>query len=82
MSSTLHSPFRRCYIGMFGFALLLFSCLASMTAHAGEQAMPSARLAVASNFGTLAQELARRYANTHGHRIEISTASTGKLYAQ
>lgn len=82
MPSTPHTAVRHWHIGMLGFAVLLFSCLASMTARAGEQDVPSARLAVASNFGTLAQELARRYADAHGHRIDISTASTGKLYAQ
>ncbi len=82
MPSTPHTAVRRWYIGMFGFALLLLACLAPPIAHAGEQDVPSARLAVASNFGTLAQELARRYEDAHGHRIDISTASTGKLYAQ
>ncbi|QIL20312.1 molybdate ABC transporter substrate-binding protein [Thermomonas sp. HDW16] len=41
-----------------------------------------ARVAVASNFADAARQLANDYARQSGHRIEISAASTGKLYAQ
>ncbi len=41
-----------------------------------------ARLAVAANFAGVARLLADRYTRQSGHHIEISTASTGKLYAQ
>lgn len=41
-----------------------------------------ARIAVASNFADVARALARDYGKRTGHRIEISAASTGKLYAQ
>lgn len=41
-----------------------------------------ARIAVASNFADAARQLAAEYGRQSRHRIEISTASTGKLYAQ
>lgn len=41
-----------------------------------------ARIAVASNFAHGARQLAAEYGRQSGHRIAISTASTGKLYAQ
>lgn len=41
-----------------------------------------ARIAVASNFAEVARQLAADYGKQSGHRIEISAASTGKLYAQ
>ena len=40
------------------------------------------RLAVASNFASTAKELVRHFSEQTGHRISISTASTGKFYAQ
>ncbi len=43
---------------------------------------PLARLAVASNFADAARQLGRAYSKQTGHRIEVSAASTGKLYAQ
>lgn len=43
---------------------------------------PTARLAVAANFADAARLLGNAYARQSGHRIEISSASTGKLYAQ
>ena len=42
----------------------------------------TARIAVASNFADAARALAADYGRRSGHRIEISAASTGKLYAQ
>lgn len=47
------------------------------TAFAGQ-----ARLAVAANFAEAARQLAADYGRQSGHRIEVSAASTGKLYAQ
>lgn len=41
-----------------------------------------AQVAVAANFADAARELAAEYGKESGHRIDISTASTGKLYAQ
>lgn len=41
-----------------------------------------ARLAVAANFIRVADLLVAQYARQSGNRIEISAASTGKLYAQ
>ena len=43
---------------------------------------PTARLAVAANFADAARQLGKAYAKQSGHRIEVSSASTGKLYAQ
>lgn len=43
---------------------------------------PIARLAVAANFADAARQLGRAYSKQTGHRIEVSAASTGKLYAQ
>jgi molybdate transport system substrate-binding protein len=40
------------------------------------------RLAVASNFANTAKELVRDFSDQTGHRVSISTASTGKFYAQ
>lgn len=41
-----------------------------------------ARIAVAANFAEAARSLAAAYGRRSGHRIEVSAASTGKLYAQ
>ncbi|TLX21465.1 molybdate ABC transporter substrate-binding protein [Thermomonas fusca] len=50
---------------------------------AGKAAVPVvARVAVASNFADAAKQLAAAYGKQSGHRIEVSAASTGKLYAQ
>lgn len=43
---------------------------------------PEARIAVAANFGKLAQRLAGDYEALSGHHLDISLGSTGKLYAQ
>lgn len=42
----------------------------------------TARIAVAANFADVARTLAAEYGRRSGHRITISSASTGKLYAQ
>ncbi len=52
------------------------------TAARGESEPTTARLAVAANFGNVARLLAAQYEADSGHRIQLSTASTGKLYAQ
>jgi len=57
----------------------LFPCLPS---HAGNKEPARARIAVASNFAEAARKLAADYSKRSGQRIEISAASTGKLYAQ
>ncbi len=41
-----------------------------------------ARIAVAANFADAARKLAADYSKQSGQKIEISSASTGKLYAQ
>lgn len=43
---------------------------------------PTARIAVAANFADTAKKLAVEYGKQSGYKIEISAASTGKLYAQ
>ncbi len=60
-------------------ALLLLTLLwlAPAPVHPGE-----VRLAVASNFRTTAQALAAAFEQRTGHRVRISSASSGKLYAQ
>lgn len=55
-------------------ALLLIACF---VAHAGD-----VTVAVASNFSKAADALIAEYPQPDGHRIRISTGSTGKLYAQ
>ena len=42
----------------------------------------TARIAVAANFADVVRTLAAEYGRRSGHRITISSASTGKLYAQ
>ena len=51
-------------------------------AGAGAPPVAQARIAVAANFSEVARLLAAQYMRRSGNRIEISTASTGKLYAQ
>jgi molybdate transport system substrate-binding protein len=51
--------------------------LASGTALAGETSV-----AVAANFAGVARELASAFARDTGHRLQLSTGSTGKFYAQ
>ncbi len=48
----------------------------------GAEPSPRARVAVAANFTDVAHLLAQQYAQQSGNRIDISSASTGKLYAQ
>lgn len=54
----------------------------SGTAVAAAGSGGQARVAVAANFTAVAQLLADEYSRDSGNRIEISAASTGKLYAQ
>lgn len=63
------------------FVLCAMLTLASLLTAARARA-ETARIAVASNFGDVARLLAQRYGQQSGHRIQVSTASTGKLYAQ
>lgn len=64
----------------FTRALAILVALAAWLPGAGMAAQ--ARIAVAANFADGARQLAAEYARRSGHRIDISTASTGKLYAQ
>ncbi len=69
-----------------GLLLALASLLpiaAQAQGAAGKPSRPAvARVAVASNFADAARQLAATYGRQSGHRIEVSAASTGKLYAQ
>jgi len=58
--------------------LLALLLLIGLPLSAGAQA----RIAVAANFAEAARQLADDYGRKSGHKIEISSASTGKLYAQ
>jgi molybdate transport system substrate-binding protein len=60
--------------GLF-FCLLIL--LLAVPANAGQ-----ATVAVASNFAVPARELAERFEERTGNRLTISSAATGKLYAQ
>ena len=55
-------------------ALLLFT---SVPLHAGE-----IRVAVASNFANALREMSAVFTHKTGHKVKISTGSTGKHYAQ
>ena len=65
------------YRSLLSAAFIAGLLLSGLPAHAGQ-----ARVAVASNFGDVARLLAGEYGRTSGHDIQVSTASTGKLYAQ
>lgn len=64
-------------LASIGLLVWLSSHLAMAAAPAGQT-----RIAVAANFTGVAHLLANQYARQSGSRIEISAASTGKLYAQ
>lgn len=55
---------------------------ASPAAKPKPPAPPLARVAVASSFAGVARTLAADYRKQSGHRIDITVASTGKLYAR
>lgn len=63
-------------------SVLLCLALAWMTLAAGAAQAAEARAAVASNFLRASEELAEDFHARSGHRIRVSAASTGKLYAQ
>jgi len=65
-------------------ALLAIAALAVWPpGHAAAGApLARAQIAVAANFSEVARLLAAQYMRRSGHRIDISVASTGKLYAQ
>lgn len=62
-------------------AMLAMLALAGLAA-AGTPSATRARIAVAANFSEVARLLAEQYTRRSGNRIDISVASTGKLYAQ
>ena len=57
--------------------VLLASILFATTCGAEE-----AQIAVAANFAAPAKQLAERFAQRSGHKLSLSTGSTGKFYAQ
>ena len=59
------------------FLSLLASAMVSCTALADE-----AHIAVAANFASPAKRLADEFRNRTGHRLALSSGSTGKFYAQ
>lgn len=62
---------------LFLFALTALLACAPSPARAAE-----ARVAVAANFSAVAQRLTQQYQQQSGNHIELSSASTGSLYAQ
>ena len=64
----------------FTRVLVVLVALAGLAPTAGLAGQ--ARVAVAANFADAARELAGDYGRQTGHRIDVSAASTGKLYAQ
>jgi len=70
---------RRLFFVLFLIGLLLPSLA---TAKEDGSAPTTARIAVAANFADAARKLAADYSKQSGQKIEISSASTGKLYAQ
>lgn len=58
---------------IFSFSALMISAVVSAE---------SLHIAVASNFADSAREIAERFRTTSGHEINVSSASSGKLYAQ
>lgn len=64
----------------FARVLAVLVALAGFVPGAGVAAQ--ARVAVAANFAEAARQLAADYGRQSGHRINVSAASTGKLYAQ
>lgn len=68
---------------LFFVWIALAFVLAWSDAHAGQGAgQTTVRIAVASNFLTPAKALAKRFEALSGTEVQISTGSTGKLYAQ
>jgi len=60
-------------------AVVLVVLGATQQANAGDEPL---RLAIASNFRLAARELLNEFQKTHPIEVTVSTASTGKLYAQ
>lgn len=66
-------PFKSVLVGL-GFLLMFLSTAVTMA--------DTLTVAVASNFAGTLHHLAERFEKMGGHKIRISSASTGKLYAQ
>lgn len=74
--------FSRLLAGALGLLLAAAPALSAAPATPPKPAPATARIAVAANFADVARLLAADYARHSRHRITISAASTGKLYAQ
>lgn len=62
---------------LLGLGLACFSMLIAASAHAGE-----ALVAVAANFAGAVEAIGAEFTKETGHTLQITTGSTGKLYAQ
>lgn len=62
--------------------LLAAAVILALPAWTGKAAAADALVAVAANFTDVANALARKFSAESGHRLTITTGSTGKLYAQ
>lgn len=68
--------------GALALLCAVLPALAATPPASPKPAPVTARIAVAANFADVARQLASEYGRQSGHRITISSASTGKLYAQ
>lgn len=78
----MNAPQSRPPAFVFLALLWLLSAVGSCTRARTEDRSEPVRVAVASNFAPTLQALARRFESRSGYRVEISSGSTGKLYAQ
>jgi molybdate transport system substrate-binding protein len=59
-----------------------FAIALALVMSAGATTAGEVQLAVAANFAAPAKQLAERFAQKSGHKLAVSTGSTGKFYAQ
>lgn len=62
--------------------LCAVACFAAVTGQARKPLAAEALVAVATNFIEMMETLAPRFTAASGHRLRLSSGSTGKLYAQ
>jgi len=60
----------------------IIGAMAAVQVHSGNVLAAEALVAVATNFAEVVETLAPKFAAASGHRIQFSSGSTGKLYAQ
>lgn len=75
-------PIRRVLLTLLGIVGLVTWPSCNVAATTATEPADQARIAVAANFTEVAHLLAQQYTRLSGNRIDISAASTGKLYAQ